>query len=196
MRSKTIFAVMAAAATAFALMSFAGDARAQMLSLIPTYGNGKVQVRLYTDYFCSPCRAMEPKIAPVLSKLVRDNAISLTFTDVPLRPASSMYADYFLRAAAAKRDISNALKIRATLDEAAARGIKTPDDIPGQPQVVHPSLCSVEEEFECLLSPALIRAMVSPGCDDEACVPCEIRNVGVVLGPDRFVELVKRGGVR
>lgn len=129
MRSKTIFAVMAAAATAFALMSFAGDARAQMLSLIPTYGNGKVQVRLYTDYFCSPCRAMEPKIAPVLSKLVRDNVISLTFADVPLRPASSMYADYFLRAAGAGRDINNALKIRATLDEAAARGIKTPDEL-------------------------------------------------------------------
>lgn len=126
MRSKTTFAVMIVVIFG---MAFPGALRSQMLSLIPTYGNGKVQVRLYTDYFCSPCRAMEPKIAPVLSKLVRDNVISLTFTDVPLRPASSMYADYFLRAAGARRDINNALKIRALLDEAAARGIKTPDEL-------------------------------------------------------------------
>ena len=31
----------------------------------PSYGSGPVEVRLYTDYFCPPCRAMEPAVEPL-----------------------------------------------------------------------------------------------------------------------------------
>lgn len=124
---KTISAIIVLIFAVF--FTFAGDARSEMLSLIPVYGNGKVQVRLYTDYFCPPCRAMEPKIAPILAKLVKTGAINLTFTDVPLRAESSMYADYFLRSVGTRRDINSALKIRAALDEAAVKGIKAQGDL-------------------------------------------------------------------
>ena len=39
--------------------------------LLPSFGQGKVQVRLYTDYFCGPCSHMEPKIEPLLKDLVQ-----------------------------------------------------------------------------------------------------------------------------
>ena len=32
---------------------------------LPSYGQGKINVRVYTDYFCVPCRAGEPKIEAV-----------------------------------------------------------------------------------------------------------------------------------
>lgn len=45
------------------LILTAGSARGQDTPF-PTYGSGAVQVRLYTDYFCPPCRKMEPEAEP------------------------------------------------------------------------------------------------------------------------------------
>src|SRR4030042_4635590 len=39
-------------------------------NLIPSFGTGQIQVRLYTDYFCGPCSALEPKIEKVLTEVV------------------------------------------------------------------------------------------------------------------------------
>ena len=39
-----------------------------------SFGEGPVRVRLYTDYFCGPCRAMEPELEPLLVELVKKNA--------------------------------------------------------------------------------------------------------------------------
>jgi thiol:disulfide interchange protein DsbA len=86
----------------------------------PTYGAGAIQVRLYTDYFCPPCRAMEPPVEPVLRDLLNRKVITLTLVDVPLRPSSPLYAQYFLYALKGKNDSEHALKIRNVLFEAAA----------------------------------------------------------------------------
>jgi hypothetical protein len=86
----------------------------------PTYGAGAVQVRLYTDYFCPPCRAMEPPVEPVLKDLLKRKMITLTLVDIPFRRYSPLYAQYFLYALKEKNDLEHALKVRNILFEAAA----------------------------------------------------------------------------
>ncbi|MEI7637233.1 MAG: thioredoxin domain-containing protein [Syntrophus sp. (in: bacteria)] len=99
---------------------FAGSLYAQgPVSPFPTYGTGAIQVRLYTDYFCPPCRAMEPPVEPVLRDLLKRKVITLTMVDVPLHRYSSLYAQYFLYALKGKNDLEHALKVRNILFEAA-----------------------------------------------------------------------------
>lgn len=86
----------------------------------PTYGTGPIQVRLYTDYFCSPCRAMEPPLEPVLRDLLKRKVITLTLVDVPFHRYSPLSAQYFLYALKAKNGLEQALRVRNILFEAAA----------------------------------------------------------------------------
>ncbi len=86
----------------------------------PTYGTGAIQVRLYTDYFCPPCRAMEPPVEPVLRDLLKRKLITLTLVDVPFRRYSPLYTQYFLYALKGKNNLERALKVRNILFEAAA----------------------------------------------------------------------------
>lgn len=88
-----------------------------------TFGEGKVVVRLYADYFCPPCKEMAPGIEPVLTELVRDKTIKLTFVDTPFNRYSSMYARYFLYAMNEKKTLDNAFFARRSLLEAAAQKI-------------------------------------------------------------------------
>lgn len=89
----------------------------------PIFGNGAIQVRLYTDYFCPPCRDMEPGIEPLLIELVKDGTIQLTFIDVPTSRHTVLYANYFLFSLGAKKDIDSAIKARRVLFEAAEKRI-------------------------------------------------------------------------
>ncbi|MGB9700329.1 MAG: DsbA family protein [Thermodesulfobacteriota bacterium] len=89
----------------------------------PTFGSGPIQVRLYTDYFCPPCRDMEPGIEPLLIDLVKDGTIQLTFIDVPTSRHTVLYANYFLFSLGAKKDIDSAIKARRVLFEAAEKKI-------------------------------------------------------------------------
>lgn len=89
----------------------------------PTFGAGPIQVRLYTDYFCPPCRDMEPGIEPLLLDLVKDGTIQLTFIDVPTSRYTVLYANYFLFSLGAKKDIDSAIKARRVLFEAAEKKI-------------------------------------------------------------------------
>jgi len=84
-------------------------------TLAPSFGTGKINVRIYTDYFCPPCRAMEPKIEPILTELVKKNAINVTFVDVPFSKASVMYARHFLFILNEKKDFDLALLARSVL---------------------------------------------------------------------------------
>ncbi len=91
---------------------------------MPTFGQGTIKVRLYTDYFCRPCRAMEPKIEPVLAELVKRNTITLTLIDTPFYQYSSMYARYFLYAMQEKKDFNTALAVRNVLIAASVENIR------------------------------------------------------------------------
>ena len=87
--------------------------------LIPSFGSGKIQVRLYTDYFCGPCGRMEPKVEALISDLLRKNAITLTLVDTPAHTFTPLYAKYFLYILKKDRDFPFVLRAREVLFEAA-----------------------------------------------------------------------------
>jgi thiol-disulfide isomerase/thioredoxin len=91
---------------------------------LPSFGKGKIHVRLYTDYFCGPCSRMEPKVEKLLSDLVKRNVITLTLIDTPVHSGTPLYAKYFLYILEVKRDIEHALESRAVLFEAANNKIE------------------------------------------------------------------------
>jgi protein-disulfide isomerase len=96
----------------------------------PSYGPGPVEVRLYTDYFCPPCRAMEPDVEPLLKDLLKKNAIRLTLVDVPFNPLSVLFARNFLYALRESNDSEHAFRIRNVLQNAATnKEIKTQERI-------------------------------------------------------------------
>lgn len=90
---------------------------------LPSFGSGTIKVRLYTDYFCSPCRDMESDLEPLLLDLVKDGSIHLTFVDLPTSQHTALYARYFLYALGEKRDFDSALQARRILFEAAGRRV-------------------------------------------------------------------------
>ena len=90
---------------------------------LSSFGSGAIKVRLYTDYFCPPCRGMEPELEPILLELVKDGTIHLTFIDVPTSQYTALYAQYFLYALGEKKDIDSAIHARRTLFEAAEKKV-------------------------------------------------------------------------
>ncbi|HEX2964364.1 MAG TPA: thioredoxin domain-containing protein [Syntrophorhabdaceae bacterium] len=90
----------------------------QDLSLF-SFGKGKIQVRLYADYFCGPCSRLEPKIEPLISELVKKDVITISFIDAPFHKHSTMYAQYFLYGLDSSKNIDQAIRIRRALFEAS-----------------------------------------------------------------------------
>jgi len=84
----------------------------------PSYGSGPVEVRIYTNFFCPPCRAMEPYLEPILKELLDKNAIRLTLVDVPSKRAI-LFATNFLYALKENNNLEHALRVRNILIEAA-----------------------------------------------------------------------------
>ena len=87
----------------------------------PSYGSGPVEVRLYTDYFCPPCRAMEPAVEPLLKDLLKKNAILLTLVDVHFSQHTFLYAKNFLFALKENNDLEHAFRVRNILLEASTK---------------------------------------------------------------------------
>lgn len=88
-------------------------------TLIPSFGKGQITVRLYTDYFCPPCREMEPKLEPVIVNLINQGFINIIFIDTPNSPHTILYARYFLYALNANNDFYHTLLARNALFAAA-----------------------------------------------------------------------------
>ncbi len=96
----------------------------------PSYGSGPIEVRIYSDYFCPPCRATEPDMEPILKDLLKKNAIRLTLVDVPFHPLTSLYAKYFLYAIKENNDVEHAFRVRNILFETSTdKSITTPERI-------------------------------------------------------------------
>ena len=92
--------------------------------LLPAFGGGAVEVRVYTDYFCGPCRAEEQEVMAAIEELVAKNRIRVIFIDTPLYPETVLYAGYFLAAVNAKREFGQATAARVVLFEAAGLQIR------------------------------------------------------------------------
>jgi hypothetical protein len=80
-------------------------------------------VRIYSDYFCSPCSKLDPEIAGPIANLVKKNVITATFVDTPAHQHTALYARYFLYALNEKKDIDYANKVRHVLFQAAVLNI-------------------------------------------------------------------------
>ena len=98
---------------------------------LPAFGGGAVEVRVYTDYFCGPCRAEEQEVMAVIEELVAKNRIRVIFIDTPLYPETVLYAGYFLAAVNAKREFGHAVAARAALFEAAGLQIRGKSELEG-----------------------------------------------------------------
>jgi thiol:disulfide interchange protein DsbA len=89
-------------------------------SSFPAYGSGSVEVRIYSDYFCSSCQAMESAVDPILKDLLKKKAIRLTLVDTPLHPYTTLYAKYFLYALGKNNSVDHAFRVRSVLIGASA----------------------------------------------------------------------------
>ena len=89
-------------------------------AFLPSFGTGRIEIRVYTDYYCEQCSVLEPQLRPVISELVRRNAARVTF--ITTSP-ESLYAKYYLYILKARGDLDNALSARAQLFEALKRGV-------------------------------------------------------------------------
>jgi len=129
-RKKLILVSMVAALILFSIV-FRGSVTPAYADDTPlsTFGSGKITARLYADYFCSPCKAMEPELEPVITDLINNNIITLTFIDTPFYQLSSLYARYFLYALNEKKDFEYALSVRDALIEASDKKIGAPDKL-------------------------------------------------------------------
>jgi len=101
------------------IWTLTGSAAPVLGEPFPTFGTGPIKVRIYTDYFCPPCRGMEPQLEPVLEDLLNRNVITLTLVDTPFYRYSALYARYFLYALNGKNSYNQAFRVRTVLNEAA-----------------------------------------------------------------------------
>ncbi len=83
-----------------------------------SYGAGPVELFVFTDYFCPPCRSIEGYLETALKKLYH-LGVRITFVDMPFHQKSGFYAAYFLYGARAAGGFNDALRIRKTLFELA-----------------------------------------------------------------------------
>ncbi len=96
---------------------------------VPSFGKGKIEVRLYTDYFCAPCSRMEPRVEALLVDLVKRNTVTLIFVDTPIHRFTPLYAKYFLYILNNDRAFAHVLHYRALLFEAAKDKIENGDKL-------------------------------------------------------------------
>ena len=95
---------------------------------LPMYGQGKVQIRLYTDYLCGPCREMETDVEPLLEKIIAGGKAKVIYIDTPIHRETIIYVKYYLCAA---RNVSHkeAVRVRKALFAAGEKGIGTDEEL-------------------------------------------------------------------
>jgi uncharacterized membrane protein len=123
---KTTAALAAAAGLLFFLLFFSGSTTPVYAAepIMPAFGKGDVEVRIYTDYFCKPCAAEEAEVISLVTELVDKNLIQVLFIDMPGEPETVFYVRYFLAALNAKRDFRQAVAARGALFDAARKEIQ------------------------------------------------------------------------
>lgn len=123
---KTIAALAAAAGLLFFLLFFSGSTTPLYAAepIMPAFGKGAVEVRIYTDYFCEPCASEEAEVISIVTEFIDRNLIRVVFIDAPVHPETVFYVRYFLAALNAKKDFGQAVAARGALFEAARKEIR------------------------------------------------------------------------
>ncbi len=102
----------------FIFLTFSGSATPTYgaeRSSVPSYGHGKYELIVFTDYFCPPCQLLESEIDPALTEFLSSGGLKVTFVDLPLHKESPLYARYFLYAARTGTGYESALYARRVL---------------------------------------------------------------------------------
>jgi thiol-disulfide isomerase/thioredoxin/uncharacterized membrane protein len=102
----------------FIVLTFSGSstpAYSAEKSLVPSYGSGKYELIIFTDYFCPPCQLLESEIDPALKEFLSHGGVKVTFVDLPIHKETKLYAKYFLYSAKAGRNYKKILHARRIL---------------------------------------------------------------------------------
>jgi len=102
----------------FIILTFSGSATPAYgadKSLVPSYGHGKYELIVFTDYFCPPCQLLESDIDPALTEFLSRGGVRVTFVDLPIHKETPLYTRYFLYAARAGTSFESVLYARRVL---------------------------------------------------------------------------------
>jgi len=113
---------------AFLVLTFSGSTLpAYAAETVPyVYGQGEREVRVYSDYFCAPCRRAEPKIEKLTEEIARNGKGRVLFIDTPMHRETVLYAKYYIYATGTGGEtLQSANQVRRVLFEAAEKGLKT-----------------------------------------------------------------------
>ena len=77
--------------------------------------SGPHEVLIFSDYFCPPCQALEPKLEPVLDALYKQGNVKIRFVDTPMHKETPLFAKFYLYAAKAAPDYRAAVRARQVL---------------------------------------------------------------------------------
>jgi uncharacterized membrane protein/protein-disulfide isomerase len=111
----------------FFVLAFSGSpvpAYAAELNLPALYGSGPVEVRIYSDYFCSPCQSLENDSELIIDQLVARKKARILFIDTPVHQETAMYARYFIYSAWNDPGYAKAKSVRKLLFSAAKEKIE------------------------------------------------------------------------
>ena len=110
------------------MVSTTGAADAKGPNLF-SHGAGPIEIIMFTDYFCPPCRKIEPYLETAFEKLHR-LGVKITFVDKPIHSITPLYSKYFLYASKTAASFSDILRIRSALfDIASANTVHTERDL-------------------------------------------------------------------
>jgi protein-disulfide isomerase len=95
------------------------------------YGRGDREIRIYTDYFCSPCRKAESRMEKLLTEIMKKRKGRILFIDTPIHRETILYAKYFVRILGSNPDAEfrTVLQFRRALFKAAEKEIKREDEL-------------------------------------------------------------------
>jgi protein-disulfide isomerase len=90
-------------------------------NLVPSYGSGRYQLFIFSDYFCQPCQRLEKEIDYEIHELIAKGGVKVTFVDLPIYKLTPLYTRYFLYAVHASKSYKEALLARNVLFDTASR---------------------------------------------------------------------------
>lgn len=99
-------------------------------SIIPSYGDelypqfgsnkARVEIIVYSDYFCPHCKKIDEQVNTILGKL--KDRVRIRFVDVPIHPGSLEYGEVFLYAwFASGNNLKTAVRVRELLFDEAVK---------------------------------------------------------------------------
>ena len=115
----------------FVVITFSGSATPAYgaeKSIVPSYGSGKYELIIFTDYFCPPCQSMESEIDPAVKEFLSGGGVRVTFVDLPIHKETRLYAQYFLYAAKAAKRYETVLHARRVLFSLATNNAAQSED--------------------------------------------------------------------